>query len=66
MVTENDEGDLASDQDAKEFSFNEQTVERLLATQTVRPRQCRFPLPCNEESSIAYLEHLPAKTLEGR
>jgi hypothetical protein len=37
MVTENDEGNLASDQDTQGFSFNEQTIERLLTTEPFAP-----------------------------
>ena len=37
MVTENDEGDLASDLDTQQFNFNEQTVQRLLANEPFAP-----------------------------
>jgi transcriptional regulator with XRE-family HTH domain len=37
MVTENDEGDLASDQATREFEFSEETIETLLATEPFAP-----------------------------
>lgn len=37
MVTENDEGDLAGDQDMREFTFDQQTIQRLLATEPFAP-----------------------------
>lgn len=37
MVTQNEEGDLASEQDRRQFAFDRETIERLLATEPFAP-----------------------------